>query len=398
MATTKRKYIQWFAEIKNTLQHHQVRTALQVNRNMLIEYWYIGNQLSIKIEQEGWGATVIDQLSEDLQKAFPDVQGYSARNLLYMRQFAASYPNLLITQQPAAQLVNSKKSITQQAAAQLIKPSKKANAAIVQQPAAQFGKNTYTLSNADAVSIPWGHHMLLLDKVVDVRVRKWYIEQTLKNNWSRAVLKFQIETDLYNRQAKKITNNNFERTLPKPQSDLANQMLKDPFVFKFIQRGDFTTERELERILIGHIREFLIELGAGFSFAGSQVKLQIGKKERRIDLLFYHLFLRCYVVIELKLEDFEMEFVGQMNTYLNVVNKQLRHPTDNPSIGIILCSGKDNVEVDFALSNINHPIGVAEYSHSKTLPKAMKDKMPTAKQLQDEVKRFLKMHNRKNKE
>ncbi len=393
MATIKKQYLQWFAELKNNIQHSHLQTALQVNKNMLIQYWYIGKQVSIKIDEEGWGANVIDQLAIDLAKVFPDVKGYSTRNLIYMRQFALKYPELLITQQAAAQLEKRKKAITQQAAAQI-----ESNKNVIgQQPTAQIGKTVYDLPNAYLVSIPWGHHMLLLDKIEDEKERIWYIENTIKNNWSRAVLKYQMDTDLYLRQIKKKKDSNFHLTLPKAQSDLANQVFKDPYVFHFLNVDKNVSEVDLEKALIKHIQEFLVELGAGFAFVGRQVKLPIGKKERRLDLLFYHLHLRCYIVFELKMEEFEMEHVGQMNTYLNVVNKQLKHQYDNPSIGIILCNGKDSVEVDFALTNVNHPIGVSDYKFFKNLPKGIKDKMPTAKQLQDEVKRFVKMHNKKIK-
>jgi predicted nuclease of restriction endonuclease-like (RecB) superfamily len=402
MATTKKKYIQWFAELKNSIQHSQLQTALQVNRNMLVQYWYIGKQVSIKIDEEGWGANVIEQLAIDLAKSFPDVQGYSVRNLKYMRQFATIYPELLIGQQPAAQLAKSNKAIVQQPAAQLKKNKKNTfgqqpaaqmqgnKNAIVQQPVAQFGETIFNVSNIDVVSIPWGHHMLLLDKVEELDERFWYIENTIKNNWSRAVLKYQLDTDLYLRQVKKKKDSNFHLTLPKPQSDLANQIIKDPYVFHFLNVDENISELDLEKALIKHIQEFLVELGAGFAFVGRQIKLSIGKKERRLDLLFYHLHLRCYIVFELKMDEFEMEHVGQMNTYLNVVNKQLKHEHDNPSIGIILCNGKDSIEVDFALTNVNHPIGVSDYKFSKALPKKLKGKMPTAKQIEDEVKRFLK--------
>jgi predicted nuclease of restriction endonuclease-like (RecB) superfamily len=229
-----------------------------------------------------------------------------------------------------------------------------------------------------------------MDKIKDKEERLWYINKTIENNWSRVVLQYQIETDLYQRQHKTKKASNFHLTLPKPQADLANQVLKDPYVFRFLQIGEDVTERELEQQLIKHIQEFIVELGAGFAFVGRQVKFKIGRKEYFIDLLFYHLYLRCYVVIELKMEEFELAHTGQMNGYLNIVNKQLRHPQDGQSIGIILCGAKDSVEVDYALANINHPIGVSEYSFSKSLPKKLKDKLPSAKQLQDEVNRFLK--------
>lgn len=369
--SSKRKYSQWLIELKKNIQQSKLQTALQVNTNMLVLYWYLGNELNIKIEKEGWGSNIVQNLSTDLQKSFPDIKGFSTRSMIYMQQFAKAYPNLLITQQAVALIKKTKKTITQQAVALI-------------------GNNEYILSNTAVASIPWGHHTLLLDKVENEKERIWYIEQTIENNWSRNILLYQIETDLYTRQHKTRKASNFHLTLPKPQSDLANQILKDPYKFDFLQLGTQFTEREMEQELIHHIQKFLIELGAGFAFVGRQFKLKIGRKEHYLDLLFYHLHLRSYIVIELKMEEFELAHTGQMNGYLNIVNEQLKHPTDNSSIGIILCSSKDTVEVDFALRNIHHPIGVSDYEFSKSLPKSLKNKFPSAKQLETEVKKFLR--------
>ena len=432
MKVVVKKYNQWLGELKSNINNSRLQTSLKVNSDMLILYWYVGKQIVEKIDAEGWGTKVIEQLSEDLQKAFPDMSGFSVRSLKYMQKFATTYPNLLIVQQPAAQLKNSnkpitqqpvaqiektKKPITQQAAAQIQKNVKistgqrpvaqleknkknlivqqpaallEANSVIGQQPAAQFSNTMYFLSNPLLVSIPWGHHMLLLDKIKEEEESFWYINKTIENNWSRAVLQYQIETDLYLRQHKTKKASNFHLTLPKPQADLANQILKDPYIFKMMQVGEKINEKELEDHLVKHIQEFVMELGAGFAFVGRQVKLKAGRKDHFIDLLFYHLHLRSYVVIELKMDEFELSHTGQLNGYLNMVNKQLRQQNDNPSIGIILCGSKDNIEVDYALTSINHPIGVSEYHFSKLLPKNLKDKLPSAKLLQAEVTRFLK--------
>jgi predicted nuclease of restriction endonuclease-like (RecB) superfamily len=414
LSIVKKTYRSWLAELKNSIQQSKLHTALQVNSNMLILYWYIGRQIDEKIRKESWGQKVIEQLSADLQKSFPDLKGFSSRNLLYMQQFSAAYPGLLILQQPAAKLKsNGKKSITQQPAAQLGKIKRNTSNVITQQPVAQLGKikrNTsnvitqqpvaqleqYCLNNPHShiASIPWGHHTLLMDKVAPLEERVWYIQKTIENNWSRAVLQYQIESGLYDRQHKTKKTTNFHLTLPKAQSDLANQILKDPYKFEFLQVSEKITERQLEQQLVDHIQEFLIELGAGFAYVGKQFKLKAGRKDHYLDLLFYHLHLRCFIVIELKLEDFELSHVGQMNGYLNMVNKQLKQKADNPSIGIILCGSKDAVEVDYALMGIEHPIGVSEYRYMKTLPKQLKDKLPSVKQLQNEVKLFLKKQRR----
>jgi predicted nuclease of restriction endonuclease-like (RecB) superfamily len=410
---TPRKYQSWLAALKADISACKLQTALQVNSNMLILYWYIGRQIDEKIKQESWGSRIIEQLSADLQKTFPDLKGFSTRNLLYMQQFSVAYPGLLITQQPVAQLrkstknakvsitqqpvaqlrkstKNAKVSITQQPVAQLEKSTKNVKGSITQQPVAQLGQYMLDMANAELVGIPWGHHTLLLDKIETSHERAWYIKKTIENKWSRTVLQYQLQTDLYKRQHKTKKASNFHLTLPKVQSELANAILKDPYKFDFLSLGDKFTERELEQQLVHHVQDFLIELGAGFAFVGRQYKLKAGKKEHYIDLLFYHLYLRSYVVIELKLGEFELEHTGQMNGYLNMVNAQLRQPHDNPTIGIILCSSKDTVEVDFALNNITHPIGVSDYAFSKSLPRNMRDKLPGAKQLQDEIKRFWK--------
>lgn len=395
MAIIKTKYNKWLAALKQNISTQQIQTLLQVNSNMLILYWYLGNEILQKQEVEGWGTGVIDQLSTDLQKAFPNHQGYAVRSLKYMRKFAEEYPNLLIVQQAAAQLnqsqLSNKNAIVQQAVAQL----ESNETAIVQQAAAQIGNVVYYAPNPLLLSIPWGHHMLLIDKIKDINERTWYIQKVINNNWSRAVLQYQIDTDLYTRQVKKRKANNFHLTLPKAQSDLANEILKDTYVLDFISSKEKISERELEQTILTHIEKFLVELGAGFAFVGRQYKAKIGKKERLIDLLFYHLHLHSYVVIELKLGEFDAQHTGQMNTYLNYINKQVKTAVDNPSIGIILCGGKDDVEVEYALENINHPIGVSEYEIKKALPKNLKDKLPSVKQLQNEVKKFLKAKNGK---
>jgi len=380
-------YKSWLTELKQNINQVRLQTSLQVNANMLMVYWYVGKQIIEKQEQHGWGAGVIKQLAIDLQKSFPDTKGFSERNLVYMRKFAAEYADVLITQQAVAQLAQTnkvstksktKKPITQQAVAQL-------PISFTQQAVAQ---------------IPWGHHTLLLDKVVASEERIWYIQEIVKNGWSRNVLLYQITTNLYQRQAKSKKATNFQLTLPKAQSDLANQIIKDPYNFDFLQISKDTNERELETLLTNHIQQFLLELGAGFAYVGRQFKLKLGRKEYFLDLLFYHLDLRSFIVIELKMGEFEPEFAGKMNAYLNALNKEYKKPEDNPSIGIILCNSKDEVEVEYALQGLQHPIGVSEYKTMHALPKKLRDKLPTVKQLKEAVKEFnrkQKSHTLKNK-
>jgi predicted nuclease of restriction endonuclease-like (RecB) superfamily len=360
---TTKGYNNWLKTLKATIHQSKFHTALQVNSNMLMMYWLIGKELNEKIEQENWGAKVIDTLSIDLQKEFPDMQGFSVRSLTYMKDFATKYDNGLILQQPVAEL----------------------------------GSQKYVVENNTIFSIPWGHHTLILDKVKIKTAAIWYIEQTIENNWSRAILKYQIETDLYTRQVKRKKTTNFLTTLPKAHGDLANQILKDPYKFNFLQLSAKANEHELETQLMNHIQKFLIELGAGFAFVGRQVKIKAGKKEYFIDLLFCHLQLHSYIVIDLKMDEFMLEHTGKMNGYLNMVNKNFRTAHDNPSIGIILCGSKDDVEVDFALTNIAHPIGVSEYEFTKALPAKIANKMPGAKQLKLEMKKFFKQKNTSGK-
>jgi predicted nuclease of restriction endonuclease-like (RecB) superfamily len=374
-----KQYKNWLIDLKKTIDSSKLRTAMQVNSNMLLLYWFIGNEINAKIDKEGWGNSIVEKLSGDLQAEFPELKGFSVRSLEYMQQFAKAYPTLLIPQQAVAEMGKSKKSL------------------IPQQPVAELGNTKYILENPLLISIPWGHLILLLQKLNNITERNWYLEQTLQHNWSRAVLQYQLDTDLYQRQVRVKKTANFHQVLPQPQSDLALQILKDPYKFEFLQIGTKITELELERTLIRHLQDFLTELGAGFAFMGRQVKIKIGRKEKILDLFFYHIHLRSFIVIELKMGEFDALHVGQMNAYLNVVNKVYRRTEDNPSIGIILCAEKDNVEVEFALMNVQHPIGVSEYKMLKTLPKAIKDKMPTAKQLQDEIKKFLRKNKQKTK-
>jgi len=277
---------------------------------------------------------VIDRLAQDLRREFPDMKGFSARNLKYMRAFAEAYPDKEFVQQPVAQ-------------------------------------------------IPWGHNVRTLDYVKDPAERIWYIRQTIEHGWSRNVLVHQIESGLYHRKGKAITN--FDRTLPAPQSDLAREVLKDPYVFDFLGLTEDIRERELERQLIARIRDFLLELGVGFAFVGSQVHLEVGGEDFYLDLLFYHLKLRCYVVIELKTGEFKPEYAGKMNFYLSAVDDLFRHPDDRPSIGIILCKSKNKVIVEYALRDTTKPIGVSSYRLTRALPEELKESLPSVEELEREL-------------
>jgi predicted nuclease of restriction endonuclease-like (RecB) superfamily len=327
-------YGTFLAELKGRIQAAQLRAALSVNRELVLLYWGLGRDILSRQKRERWGARVIDRLSSDLRRAFPGMHGFSSRNLKYMRAFAEAWPD---------------ESIVQQAAA----------------------------------LIPWFHNCVLIDKLKDPREREWYVKATIQHGWSRDVLVHQIESGLSRRLGGAVTN--FDRALPLPQSDLAQQITKDPYNFDFLTLAEDARERDLERGLLEHLRQFLLELGVGFAFVGSQFRLQAGAEEFLIDLLFYHLKLRAFVVIDLKMRAFEPEFAGKMNFYLSVVNDVLRHPDDQPSIGIILCGIRDRFVAEYALRDLSKPIGIAEYRLAGSLPDPLRGSLPTIEELELEL-------------
>jgi predicted nuclease of restriction endonuclease-like (RecB) superfamily len=327
-------YESFLNDLRERIGAAQVRAALAVNSELVLLYWGIGRAILERQRQHGWGAKVVDRLSADLRRAFPDMKGFSPRNLKYMRAFAEAYPDEQFVQQVVAQ-------------------------------------------------IPWGHNVRILDAANGPAEREWYARQTIEHGWSRNVLVHQIESGLYGRQGKAVTN--FERTLPAPQSELARQLLKDPYAFDFLALEEDALERDLERGLLNHIRQFLLELGVGFAFVGSQHHLEVGGQDFYLDLLFYHLRLRCYVVIDLKVSEFQPEFAGKMNFYLSAVDDQLRHKDDQPSIGIILCKTKNKLIVEYTLRDTNKPMGVSTYQLTESLPKGLKGNLPTIEELEAEL-------------
>ncbi|MBD2261046.1 PDDEXK nuclease domain-containing protein [Pseudanabaena sp. FACHB-2040] len=327
-------YAALFNGLKKRIRAAQVRAVVAVNQELIFLYWQIGQEILIRQQEEGWGTKVIERLAKDLKREFPDMKGFSRSNLMYMRSFAEAYPDEVIVQRGVGQL-------------------------------------------------PWRHNIALLEKLKDPQERLWYAQQTLVNGWSRDILVMQIETKLFKRQGGAITN--FERTLPSEQSDLSQQLLKDPYNFDFLSLQAASQERDLERGLLLHIRDFLMELGIGFAFLGSQYPIVVDDKEYRVDLLFYHTQLHCYVVIDLKMGEFEPEYSGKMNFYVEAVNRFLRKDLDNPTIGIILCRSKRRTVVEFALGSVQNPIGVATYMLREDLPPALKDSLPTAEQLEMEM-------------
>lgn len=327
-------YENFVEELKGRIRSAQVRAALSVNRELVLLYWNIGREILNRQKQEGWGAKIIDRLSVDLANAFPGIRGFGARNLKYMRAFAEAYPDEEFVQQVVAQL-------------------------------------------------PWGHQVRILDAVKDPSQREWYIRQSFENGWSRNVLVHQIESRLFERQGNALTN--FHRTLPQPQSDLAQELIKDPYHFDFLTLGPDLLERDLERSLIEHIRDFLLELGKGFAFVGSQFHLEVAGQDYYLDLLFYHVRLHCYVVIDLKIEEFKPEFAGKMNFYLSAVDDLLRQPQDQPTLGIILCKERERLVVEYTLRDLAKPMGVAQYRLTEALPEQLRAELPTNDELVKEL-------------
>ena len=330
-------YAALLGEIKERIRTERVRVVLAANEAMVLLYWDIGKAILARQEREGWGAGTIDRLSHDLREAFPDMRGFSPRNLKYMRAFAAAWPDRAIVQQAAAQ-------------------------------------------------IPWFHNCVLLDKVSDLETRLWYVAKAREEGWSRSVLTLQIERRLHQRQRKAITNS--PQTLPQSDSDLASQAFQDPYLFDFLGTAEPRTERELEQRLVDHIQRFLLEMGAGFAFVGRQVLLEVGDSDFRVDLLFYHLQLRRFVVVELKAVPFSPAFVGQMNLYLSAVDDLMRHPDDAPTIGLLLCKGKDRMVVEYALRDLAKPLGVADWETRlvEVLPDDLKGSLPTIDEIEAEFR------------
>jgi len=328
-------YSSLLKNLKEKVLSSRLKATRSVNKELLVLYHHIGSEILVRQKQNQWGAKIIDRLSADLLKTFPDMKGFSIRNLKYMRRFAQEYENLQFVQEVLAQLT-------------------------------------------------WYHHITLLEKISDKKIRIFYIENAIKYGWSRNVMVMQIETELHKRQSKAISN--FDQKLEITQSDLANQTLKDPYIFDFLSIGKEAKEREVEKALITHIEKFLLELGEGFAFVGRQYHLEVGDQDFYIDLLFYHLKLRCFVVIELKDGDFKPEYAGKINFYLSAVDDLIKHPDDNPSIGLILCKSKNNILAEYALKNMTKPIGLAEYKLTKSLPENLKTALPTIEELEEELR------------
>lgn len=331
-------YQAWLNQLKADIRAAQQRSVLAVNQELIKLYWRIGKDILQRQQDQGWGAKVIEQLAEDLRHSFPEMKGFSARNLKYMRAFAENWPNAEIVQQLVAQL-------------------------------------------------PWGHNLVLLTKLNEPQARISYANLCIQHGWSRNVLQHQIESGLLQRQGKATTN--FTKTLPDTQSELAQQTLKDPYIFDFLNLDAEARERDLEKALTQHISQFLLELGAGFAFVGKQVPLEVGGQDFYIDLLFYHLKLRCYLVIELKTGDFKPEHTGQLSFYLTAVDQQLKNEQDASTIGLLLCKNRNKLVAEYALRDNSKPIGIAEYQLAQALPQDLEDKLPSIERIEKALQQEL---------
>ena len=368
----QKTYNQWLKTIKENVRHTQLKASIAVNSELINFYWELGKSIIDKQNEYNWGTGVIDQLAIDLKKEFPDVEGFSRSNLYYVKQFYLFYSQSSIVQQLVGQLPET-----------FVNKGSKKNT-ILKQPIKQVQKTSFVQQAVG--QIPWGHHILIITKIKEYQQALFYLNETIKNNWSRNVLALQIETKLHKRQGKSI--NNFKITLPKAQSDLAIQTLKDPYVFDIMNISKHATEREIEQQLTQQLAKFLLELGQGFAFIGNQYSIKVGKKDYRLDLLFYHTQLRCYVVIELKAGAFEPEHAGKLNFYLSAVDSQLKHPNDNPSIGILLCQTKEHIDVEYSLRDTRKPIGVSDFKFLDKLPKKLENNLPSVALLESELKKI----------
>ncbi|MBR3327792.1 MAG: DUF1016 family protein [Atopobiaceae bacterium] len=358
-------YTSWISELKERYQRSQIKASVAVNREMLLFYWSLGRDIVGVQAENRYGSGFYDALSNDLRRILPDAKGFSSRNLRYMTRYYELFPT---GHENLPQVVDEFPVGDSENLPQLVADSPIATAT----------------SDALIFSIPWGHVRLLIDKCGGNQEKAlFYMRKTIENNWSRAVLAHQIEADLYERQGKAV--NNFSATLPLPQGDLAQEITKDPYQFDFLTIRERYDEKELKDALMDSITTFLLELGTGFAFVGRECRIQVGSKERFIDMLFYHIKLRCYVVLEVKVTDFESAYMGQLGTYVVAVNHQLRTEGDNPTIGLLVCKSLDKVEAQYALEASSQPIGVSGYELSKLIPEDFKGSLPTIEEIEKEL-------------
>jgi len=357
-----KEYQELLARLKDKIRRAQATAVYTVQYQMLATYWEIGHSIRSQEKKTGWGAKIVDRLARDLKIEFPEMTGFSPRNLRYMREFSKAYPDFLILQPPAAKLspITSSTNIGH------------ITAATVEDPILKI-----------IASVPWTHHTIILDKAKTLKIRLFYLQKAIEQGWSKNVLKLQIDGQLYERQGNAITN--FKSTLAPAKSDLAQETFKSSYLLDFLGIGIEMKERDIEMALVGHINKYLLELGRGFAYMGNQYKITVEKEEFFLDLLFFNTQLNCYVVFELKIGDFKPEFAGKLNFYINTIDSQLKSKKHNKTIGVLLCQTPNRTEIRYALEGIKKPIAVSDYKLSKALPKELKGEMPTIAELEEEM-------------
>jgi predicted nuclease of restriction endonuclease-like (RecB) superfamily len=406
------------------IEQAQVKLVSAANVQMLMHYWKVGHFILFNQKRLGWGSKVIDKISKAIRDKYPEKKGYSPRNLKYMCQFAKQYPleileNLLradkelenptiakvlsvakvlneseFGQEALTQIkiADSKEDIIGQQLVAQIQDMSETLVVITQQPVAQI---ELTFANSPVSKINWASHIILMDRKLPLGIRYWYMKQAVEFGWSRNILDLQIENGLFQRQIEKQKVNNFTATLPKPQSDLANYLLKDPYMFDLVDIKERADERDIEEQLVTHVTKYLLEMGSGFAFVARQRHFQIGNKDFYADLILYNIKLHAYIVVELKATPFKPEYTGQLNFYLNVVNDKLKGEYDNKTIGLLLCRGKDEIMAQYALDGYNQPIGVSDYQLSKAIPEELKSALPTIEEVEQELTHLLEQKEHK---
>ena len=438
----KRSFEAFVNAIGSEIEQAQVRLISAANAQMLFHYWKMGNYILYHQNRQGWGGKVIKKLAQAIRFSYPEKKGYSVRNLAYMCQFARSYPlgalrsfietdaklltpsvqkitdelqslnNMKFTQEPLAQIQfsdNKEIAIVQEPLAQ-IQFSDNKEIAIVQEPLAQIQDVAQTVATSYQIPIEdmeklflaspiarinWASHVILLNSSLPLGVDYWYMKQSVEMGWSSNVLKMQIESKLFERQINSHKVNNFIATLPAPQSDLANYLLKDPYIFDLAGAKERADERDIEEQLVKHVTRYLLEMGNGFAFVARQKHFQIGGSDFYADLILYNIKLHAYVVVELKATPFKPEYAGQLNFYINVVDDKLRGENDNKTIGLLLCKGKDEIVAQYALTGYDQPIGISDYQLSKAVPESLKSALPSIEQVEEELTMLL--DNKKNR-
>ena len=401
--------------IGSDLEHTQVRLMASANADLLFHYWKVGHFILYLQKKEGWGSKVIDNLSKAIRSKYPDKRGYSTRNLIYMCQFAKAYPVEVLLEMgkvekqldgPSVvnvlQLTSELNQFTQEPLAQIQTIDNQGNIN-TQEPLAQLGEISEALSviyqhginqieeifkQSAVVRTNWASHVILLNSKLPLGERYWYITQAVANGWSSNVLQMQIETNLFARQITTKKVSNFSARLPKPQSDLANYLMKDPYIFDVMGQTDKMEERDVEQQLVSHITKYLLEMGSGFAFVAQQKHFEVGESDFYADLILYNIQLHAYVVVELKATSFKPEYMGQLNFYINVVDDTLRGEHDSKTIGLLLCNGGDKVVAQYALSGYDQPIGVSDYQLSKAIPDHLKSALPTVEEVEEELSKL----------